>query len=157
MKEISLSQGKTCLVDDKDYYWLNKHKWTYMKGYAIRCIGGRKNRKYLYMHREILNVPDDLYTDHKDKNGLNNQRKNLRLVNKSQNMINSKISSRNTSGVRGVHLNTKISKYKDKVYKYKKWRANITVYGEHIYLGRFNTLEEATITRKIAEKEYWQI
>jgi len=155
MKKIYLSQGKFTLVDNKDYSWLSKHKWTYKKGYATRAIGGRKNQKLLYMHREILDTPVDLFTDHKDKNGLNNQRNNLRIVDKSQNMINSKISSRNTSGTKGVCIYISISKHRGKVYKYKYWRAQLTIYGKNIYIGNFKTKKMAIKKRKEAERKYW--
>lgn len=155
MKVISLSKNKDCLVDDDWFEELNKHKWTYMKGYAIRYIGGRKNKKCIYMHRLIANTPDEMITDHIDRNTLNNQSVNLRVVDKSQNMANSKISTRNTSGVKGVCFTTNTGYYKDKKYKYQIWSAQITINGKKKSLGKFKNMEDAVSARKQAERRYW--
>lgn len=53
--------------------------------------------------------------------------------------------SDNTSGIKGV------SRRKDS----RKWRAYITCQGEHIWLGSFNTKEEAIEARRKAEQEYF--
>ena len=50
-----------------------------------------------------------------------------------------------TSGVKGVDFDKSRG----------KWRSNITFQGKHIYLGRFNTLEEAAQVRKKAEEKYF--
>lgn len=80
------------LVDDEDYELLSRVRW-----YAVRCgrhlyaaravhRAGRQSR--IYMHREILGTPPDFHTDHRDFNGLNNQRSNLRVATHAQNMAN---------------------------------------------------------------------
>jgi len=99
MKKIPLTQGKLALVDDADYKWLNQWKWKVINCnytcYAARTIylgGGRKNQKSgtIQMHRLILNAPINMEGDHKDGNGLNNQRSNLRLATSGQNSQNSR-------------------------------------------------------------------
>ena len=47
------------------------------------------------MHRIIMNCPDGKFIDHKDGNGLNNQKENLRICTKQQNSGNSKIPKTN--------------------------------------------------------------
>lgn len=54
-----------------------------------------------------------------------------------------KISSKNTSGVRGI-CPTKAG----------KWRAYIGHKGEQIYLGEFSKMEDAVKARKAAEEKY---
>lgn len=156
MKKIPLSQGYYTIVDNKDYYWLSQWKWTYMKGYAVRSSGGRKNRKMIYMHRLILQVPKGLFTDHIDHNTLNNQKHNLRIVTKSKNMFNSKIAKHNTSGIKGVHRYTVRQRYKNKIYEYHRWKATITINGKTIWLGVFKNLDDARKIRIEAEKKYFK-
>jgi len=58
MKEISLTKGQKCIVDTKNYERLSQHKWHYLgAGYAVRSVGGRRNKKMVYMHRLIMDVP----------------------------------------------------------------------------------------------------
>lgn len=52
--------------------------------------------------------------------------------------------SDNTSGYVGVQLYTRTG----------RWTANIEVKGKRIYLGYFDTIEEAVEARKAAEKTY---
>lgn len=69
--------------------------------------------------------------DHKDEDKLNDSIYNLRKASKGQNIANSGINVRNTSGYKGVSWSA------------GKWRADIRVNGKGIYLGRYNTPEEA--------------
>jgi len=155
MKQISLTQNKFAIVDKVDFEYLNKWKWTYAKGYAIRNIGGRKNKQTIYMHRLILDTPEGLFTDHINRNTLDNRFKNLRLADKSQNMANSKLSVKNTSGVKGVHKVIFKVKHKDKIYQYPRWLAHIMVKGKRIKLGIFKKLSDASLIRQQAEKKYF--
>jgi hypothetical protein len=109
MKEISLTQNKFALVSNKDYKELSKYRWFALKHrstfYAARHVKNNGIRTTLRMHRVILNlnINDKATTDHRDRNGLNNQRHNLRVVSNSLNSYNRKIQSNNTSGYRGVY------------------------------------------------------
>ena len=102
---------------------------------------------YTYLHAVILGKLSDksVYVDHKDGNRLNNMRSNLRLATPSQNGMNKRIRSNNTSGRVGVHWS------KDN----EKWCAMIGVCGKHINLVYFDTLEEATACRENAETTYF--
>ena len=97
MKEIPLTQGKVAIVDDQDYDWLNQWKWsaTWCKSkggkilwYAVRAEGPRRSVTHIYMHRAIAAKGSTLRVDHRDGDGLNNQRHNLRLATASQNGAN---------------------------------------------------------------------
>lgn len=69
--------------------------------------------------------------DHKDTDGYNNRWGNLRQATMSQNIANSRISKRNTSGFKGVTKNR------------KRWVAQITHERKHYYLGIFDSPEAA--------------
>lgn len=70
---------------------------------------------------------------------------NLRAATKSQNSMNCKVSSKNTSGCKGVCWNP----------KKERWRARITMAGKENFLGWFKTLEGAIVARKNAEIQYF--
>lgn len=144
MKEIPLSQGKVSLVDDDDYEWLNQWKWTYKTGYAYRNKYSRNKTEHIYMHSVILKPTNGLMIDHKDRNGLNNQRANLRLCTPSQNCINKKKQCNNKSGFRGV------SRYTPE----GKWVAQIAVNGRHTRIGFYSTKEAAAVAYDLAAIKY---
>ena len=129
MKKIPLTQNKFALVDDRDFGLLNRHKWFALKGwktfYAVR--NSPEVNKLVYMHREILNTPARMDTDHINKNGLDNQRQNLRVATRSENLQNQGKQKPNTSGFKGVHWNKGA----------KKWVAQIKVDKKQVYLGMF--------------------
>ncbi len=83
------------------------------------------------MHREIMKAPKDKFVDHINGNTLDNRKDNLRLVTHTENLRNSKLNKRNTTGYKGVRR-TKSGFY-----------ARINVSGREISLGGFPTLERA--------------
>lgn len=133
MKQIPLTQGKVALVDDEDFEWLNQWKWCAIRGrktwYAARGEMRNKKTTYIRMHREILKTPKGMDTDHKDHNGLNNCRNNLRIATNSQNQHNQLLRGIGTSKYKGVSW--------DKGRK--KWRAVIRVNKKTKSIGRFTT------------------
>lgn len=142
MKKIIVSNGMEALVDDADFIRINKHTWTAQKRatgdyHAARYSGDT----YVYMHHEVLELPHNEYVDHKDGNGLNNQRYNLRKANKQQNAWNSKKKVNCRSKYKGVSICT--SKSSGLV----KWRATIQdpVTKRSKHLGVTDTEEEAAL------------
>jgi hypothetical protein len=141
MKEINLTRGQVTLVDDEDYEFLNQWKWFVLKlkdtSYALRHLN--KDNRFIYMHRLIMNTPDELEVDHIDHNGLNNQKYNLRNCTHQQNLMNHKITGK--SKYIGVSYNGK--------YIHAKIRAN----GKQIHLGNFKTEIEAALVYDQRAKE----
>lgn len=82
--------------------------------------------------------------DHINGDGLDNRLANLREVPRFQNLRNASRQRNNTSGVTGVYWETQS----------KQWHAQIKSHGKVKFLGRFNTLDEATAARKKAEAEF---
>lgn len=150
MKAIPLTQGKVALVDDEDFDWLNKWKWCATKDrntwYAVRAQW--KNGKYIriIMHRLILRAPCGTETDHKDRNGLNNQRDNLRLATTVQNQQN-KIKQRGLSSqYKGVSWRKDIA----------KWRVQIFIKGKRLYLGHFHSEKQAANAYDRAARKHFR-
>jgi hypothetical protein len=150
MKEILLTQGKVTLVDDWNFDWLNQWNWftqtTASGPYAARNlprVAGKQTR--IYMHREIIAAPTGMLVDHRDGYGLNNQEFNIRAASDTENCRNRCISSRNTSGFKGVSWHART----------KKWVASIRVLGELQYLGLFSCREKAALAYDAAARKYF--
>lgn len=139
MKEIKLTRGFVALVDDEEFEYLNQFKWHAHKCgsnkiYAKRMIRvkGIKGSLTVLMHRDIMEVvdQDNIILDHKDGNGLNNQKANLRIATPTQNRMNSRPHGK--IKYKGVYLNK------------GKYMARIRLGNKPlIYLGRFSTPEDA--------------
>lgn len=150
MKTIPLTQGKFTTVDDEDYQRLSGEKWYAMKNkntwYSVRqktIFPGIQ--KMILMHREIMNTPEGMDTDHRDGYGLNNQRDNLRVCAKVDNRHNSPVRKDSSSGYKGVRWND----------KQKSWQARIVVSGKHIHVGYFSNKEDAARAYdKVAKQQH---
>lgn len=147
MREIPLTQGYVALVDDEDYEEVSRFRW-YVRvnkqyAYASRKIKVGGKWVEVHMHRVLLNAQDGMVVDHIDGNGLNNLKGNLRLATISGNNHNSRIRKDNTSGYKGVHWNSRAS----------KWRAEIRLNGKVKFLGYFDDPIEAAKTRDKAAVE----
>jgi hypothetical protein len=77
-------------------------------------------------------IPNGMQIDHIDRNPLNNNVENLRLATQAQNQINSTKPKNNTTGFKGV-LATPSGKF----------QARLGYKGKKLYLGLFDTAEEA--------------
>jgi hypothetical protein len=143
MKLIPLTQGQFAKVDDSDYEWLMQWKWQAAwdrksrSFYAIRTasVAGGKPKKTIRMARAIIGPECGPRVDHVDHDTLNNQRYNLRSCTATQNRANDSLRCNNTSGFKGV----------GKSQDGKHWRADISVNRRHIYLGQFESKEEAAL------------
>lgn len=139
MREIELTQGKVALVDDGDYERLAQYKWSAKREgnvwYAVRNVTLPDGTKTVSrMHWEVIGKPRKGYvTDHIDGDGLNNQRHNLRHVSHRVNLLNCRKRKDKTSKYRGVSFHKPSG----------KWRAQITHHGKVMYIGIYNTEEDA--------------
>ena len=85
MKYIVLPDGKFAVLDDRDYLRCAKYKWRTLRSkknstlYAQRNLNKGEQGPTL-LHRFVLGVDVKTRVDHKDGNGLNCQRKNLRKL-----------------------------------------------------------------------------
>jgi hypothetical protein len=134
MKQIPLTQGKFALVDDEDYEFLNKWKWCLSHGYPSKAIKKEDGRKScLLMHRLIMQAPDGVMVDHKNGCRFDNRKENLRLCSGTENQRNQRLRKTNSSGYKGVSFHKST----------RKWMARIRVNKVQIYIGNFNSPEEA--------------
>jgi len=125
MAEIKLKSGEICLIDDEDFNRISEFKWYLTKGkYARGYIKGDKMR---FMHRFILSISDPkIMIDHKNRNGLDNRKENLRICTSKQNHSNVE-KYKGTSKYKGVSWDKKSN----------KWKASLTTDNKSRHLGFF--------------------
>lgn len=150
--QIALSQNQFTIVDEEWYAYLMQWKWHISRqGYAVCNVhvkgSGRKHAKSIcvLMHRLILDAPEGIEVDHIDRNRLNNTIGNLRLAKRGQNAANSSLRKDKTSKYLGVSYFARDN----------KWDAQITVNYKSIFLGRYDTEEEAAIVRDEAALQHF--
>lgn len=152
-RTIPLSQGKVALVDAADYErimaagpWhavFAKRKNGRSTWYARHTSRSAGN---VYMHRFVVSAPEDdcrkTPVDHRDGNGLDNRRTNLRIATPSLNTRNNGHARSNT-GLRGVQ------RFRD------KYRAMSRLNGRRVYIGVYDTPEEcAAAYRAYTARQY---
>lgn len=131
-------KDRVCLIDLADLELVSQHRWHLdSKGYATTSVSKGRMRFTYTLHRLLMGFPE-VQVDHADRNKLNNCRQNLRLASGSQNKANVGISTRNSSGYKGVSWDNRSN----------KWRAQISYQNKLIYLGLYLTKEEAFEIRK---------
>ena len=130
---IPLTRGMFALVDEADFAWLNQWNWCAKEGwntfYAKRKDGAGR---IVDMHRVIAGLvaaERSLKTDHRNGNGLDNRRRNLRTCTNAENGQNQRKHCDNTSGFKGVSFD------KSRCL----WAARVRVAGVDRHLGRFAT------------------
>ncbi len=127
VRYVPLTQGKFAIVDAEDYNWLSRYDWCATKSRQTYYAHRYSNGTILSMHREIMRAPKGLICDHKNHNGLDNRKSNLRFCTRKQNARNRQARTGCTSGYKGV--------YWCKIYK--KWRVRICFNRKRIHLGNF--------------------
>lgn len=147
MKTIPLSGGGYALISDRDYPYLKQFTWWQKRVPDSDLVYARRQDKgeEIPMHREIMGDPKGVFIDHRDGNGLNNTRSNLRHCTHSQNMQNKRMYKNNTAGYKGVSPDSYSG----------WWKAQITINGRRVCLGYFHTKEEAAIYYNEAAKEHY--
>jgi hypothetical protein len=132
MKELKLPSGDIVFLDDEDYAKLSNYKYyLHKKGYVYRKT---KDKKVVYIHREIMGNPIGKVIDHINHNKLDNRKENLRAVSNATNIHNSD---------KPKVIST--SKYKGVCWAESKnaWLATIWVGNEQINIGKFKTEDSA--------------
>jgi hypothetical protein len=142
VRYIGLTRGQFAIIDSADYEKVQEINWSAypMKGrfgWYAGCRFRVRSGKFINhgMHRFVLDISpgDPRKVDHKNGNGLDNRRINLRVATPKTNAWNRRKSSANVSGFKGVWCEARSGLY----------CSSITVHGETTYLGRRKTAVEA--------------
>ena len=124
-------------ISKEDYDKCSKVFWTKSQyGYARGYYKG----KMILLHKYITNTDSSVILDHIDRNKLNCNRDNLRVVTKSINSFNRDPQANSTTGCSGVSFDNRKQKY----------RAYIKHNGRQRFLGYYDTLAQAVSVRNNA-------
>lgn len=125
-------------IDLEDVDKVSQHKWHITKAprtsYAATHIDG--NTK-LFLHRFVLDYYGVLDVDHINHDGMDDRKENLRIITHSANLTNQ---YRVDKGVKQVPSG--------------RYQASIMQNGIPIYLGTFDTKEDALFARESYEAKY---
>jgi len=139
---ITLSQGFFAVVDAEDVPRLGSFSWFIYRPsasdrliYAVRKVRtgvGRYTKRL--MHRDVLVMSDNFEVDHKNGNGLDNRKENLRPATASQNQANAR-----------QHVDAGYSQYKGVTFHKitRRWQASVQCNKKRRFFGGFKTEKEA--------------
>src|SRR5882672_1557137 len=139
-----------CLIDTADlqavqsvgatWYaaWDRKAKKHYVKS----TLPG--SRRQVFLHRILLDPPVGSEVDHRNHNGLDNRRSELRIVTRSRNAFNAKRRYASRSGVRGVIWNARDNRWVVKIVHDKVRR-------------RFGSYADLNLAKTAAAKVYAEL
>lgn len=131
--------GHPVLIDDEDVDRVSKHSWvvrhrgraSYVVPKSMKMAMAKTGHSAL--HRFILSAEKGTIVDHKNRNGLDNRRENLRICSLNENAANRRSPLRSKSGFKGVTYHKQSG----------KWQGAIKINGKHVHLGLFDSAEDA--------------
>lgn len=126
----------TALVDDENYEEIVQYRWRlHTGGYAVRSMREGGKPLAILMHRQIMRLGHSLgkagrhpEIHHRDHNKLNNQKDNLVITSREEN------------------LQHRDPKKRGSVYWHsrdKAWVAKVRLHGKYIWLGTYPSEKEA--------------
>ncbi len=144
---VTLTQSKIATIDSRDYEMISRYKWhaeikkhgVWYAASTIRRQDGKK--RILYMHTLIMGDHPHYQMDHKDHDGLNNTRGNLRLCTWRQNQWNRIGHIKTSSRYKGVCWNS----------GRKKWQVAIA----HKYIGLYEDEKTAALVYNTKARELY--
>lgn len=143
-REIPLTLGQMVIIDVDNWQRFSAYKWqahwhlrakTY---YVTRRDNTLPGRPTVWMHREVLGLgrslkDDPRHGDHINHDGLDCRRESLRVASIYENAANKRMRRDNASGFKGVYFH----------HANRKWIAQVTKGNNQMYLGTYETPEEA--------------
>ena len=132
LKNKKCEEVARAIIDLEDVEKCSQYKWHTRRAkgdtlYVITSLKGEGNKK-IHLHRFVLDYDGPLDVDHVNRNGLDNRKCNLKIVEHKRNSANNKHAG---------------------IYKVKsgRYRASCTRNYKSIYIGTYDTYEEAAAAR----------
>ncbi len=141
---IPLSRGLVAIIDAADVPLVESFTWSAL--HSKRTSYARRNevrdgrQHTVLLHRVIVAAPNGAHIDHRNGDGLDCRRANLRLATQQQNNFNVRGHCDSASGIKGVRKHSLCDKY----------QATISAAGVRRHLGLFATAEEAQAAYRAA-------
>lgn len=130
------------MVDDQDYEAVSRKHW-YKFRVRDKIYAKEVSADHcLLLHRFLLSPGRRHQVDHRNGDGLDNQRHNIRIATHAQNQRNREIKKNNSSGFNGVSWQRNMGKWSARIYKN----------GVHYRIGFFTNKEDAVQARLKAER-----
>lgn len=130
IEDLHIIQSRTSWYVDKGGYLTSSYYYA-----GIRRI--------VRFHRIVMHAAPDEYVDHKNRKRYDNRKNNLRCCSYAENNRNRGLRSTNRSGIIGVSFDKRRN----------KWAASITFNNKKIFIGRFESKEDAILARLQKEIE----
>jgi hypothetical protein len=133
------------IVDADDFAKLAKYSWQLLESKSGKFYAGWDyGTRVMRMHRIVTDAGRGEIVDHKNRNGLDNTKRNLRFVTYAQNNCNRIVKKGDSSKYRGLHY------CQDR----KKWRVSVSFNRKRKYLGYFRDEIEAAKAYDAAARIY---
>jgi hypothetical protein len=145
---IPVGRTHFAIVDRADCRLVSPYRWHLLRGHNGKLYAHTVGS--VYMHRLIAGTPPGYETDHRNGDGLDNTRRNLRTATPSQNRANMWKPKRadglpQSSAYKGVTWDKPRG----------KWRAAIQVVGHSRNLGRYDLEDDAARAYDVAALAAW--
>lgn len=147
---VTLTQGQVTIVDLADVPLVAGVRWwaVFAKNTGTFYAAGKPrlpdgSYRLTHMQKFLLDPPDGMQADHRNRDTLDNRRSNLRIVTRAQNKMNSRRYRNNSSGYVGVYP-----------AHGGKWQASVTINRKNVQIGTYTTAEEAALAR---DRKAWEL
>jgi len=144
MPTLTMRGGYVVQFDAEDAHIIGQYTWHRHRApttiYARGYLTGSRYTGLVYMHRLLLGAVSSQEVDHRNGDGLDNRRGNLRLCESWQNKGNRGRVTPHTSRYKGVCFDKRRA----------CWRATITCHGRQYALGWFADEKQAADAYRVA-------
>lgn len=145
---VALHSGDLALVDSDDLALISGYRWYTHRARNTTYARAMDGKKPIYMHRLISSAAQGVVVDHRNGDGLDNTKLNLRICTRKENSRSRHAGVRGISGFIGVgYLGTSKKPDGRRYPRSKPWYARVMVDRRYVLGGYFATAEEAAKKR----------
>lgn len=140
MISIDVGNGLLALIDDEDLARVERFTWRIREDcYVQRTWIEDGKTCHELLHRFVMNADENELVDHENGDRWDCQKHNLRVATFSQNAANRPTTAQDRAW-KGIYRHS------------NRWKARIKLEGQNVYLGSFQTAQEAAYAYDVAAK-----